>query len=857
MGHLIHFDLQSWTVVLQHRNDVGIKALFSDRNGIRVIYLDDGGKAALYLPAPFAGDSVIPIAEPNMTGFLWDSHENDLFVGFNKSVCNIYVFVRHSLDGPKIVRVAEMRLLSGAPLLLARGELVIINEAERLTTLQLVTHGRQEGKTKRLEILKKMLRLDAVWDLCKAINDPKEFENLYKLAVETLNIPLALRVQRHLGNVAQVRFLEEIQDYDDIRLLQGFCAILLNKTEVAQQLLVKSATTMNYYEALELCRDLLMWDQALTMAKQIAPQEVPSISLEYAQQLEFSENYRDSLVHYERALDYKRTGDPANVGKDHEKLVKSGMARMSIRCGDHESGVKLAREVKDPVILSECGQLLVESKQPQEAVKLFELGGFVEDACRLYIQMRAWKQVEKLLPHIDTPQLHLDYAKASEEENRLEEALRHYKFANDIDNVVRLHLMLNDAHSAQEAIMDVPSVTGSKLLASFYQKMGEYEESIRFLVQCDCVDEAFQIAKIHKKLPFFGEHLEKSDNAKLKHYRELAEIFEGEKYTLLAGKYYFLAREFRKALKFLLKASAFDTDDKNMSLSLAIDCVAMADDEDGHLTKQLIEFLLGETDGAPKDPRFLFRLYMAKKEFKDAAKIAVVIAQQEQTLGNYRSAHDLLFQMSGELKENQLQIGAELRSTLILLHRYIVARVHVKLGNHDLAARLLCIVGESVSRFPSHTVPILTSAVIECQRAGLRQLAYKFASQLMRGELRSEIPPKYSKKIEAIVRKNPRGEKVGDEVASALSSPCPYCETNLDATDLNCYQCKETIPMCIASGLHITSTGVASCSKCRSPCIKEVMISVLEATQSICPMCGDSLEADQLIDISDIRSLVD
>lgn len=843
-------------MVLQYRNDIGIKSVFADRNGVRVIFLDDHGKAGLYSAAPFSGDSILSIpteATVTFTGFLWDSHDNDLFIGFNKTTCHIFVFVRHSLEGPKVVRVAEMRLLSGAPLLLSRGEMVVINDAERITTLQLATHGRQENKVKRLEVLRRMYKLDAAWDLCKALNDRKEFESLYIIAVETLNIRLALRIQRHLGNVAQVRFLEEIQDYDDIRLLQGFCAILLNKTEIAQQILLKSATSMNYYEALELCRDLLMWEQALTMAQQIAPQEVFTISLEYAQQLEFSENYRDALTHYDKALSYKRSNTPANVSKDHEKLAKSGIARMSIRCGDYETGVRVAREVRDPVLLSECGNLLVDAKQMQEAVKLFELGGHNEDACRLYIQIRAWKQVEKLLPQIESPQLHLSFAKASEEENRLEDALRHYKFANDVDNVVRLHLMLNDAHSAQEAIMEQPSVTGSKLLANFYQKMGDYEEAIRFLVQCDSIEEAFQIAKIYKKLPFYGEHLEKSDNAKFKDYRELAEIFESEKYTLLAGKYYFLAREFPRALKFLMKASAFDADDKNISLSLAIDCVAMADDEGGQLTKQLIEFLLGETDGVPKDPRFLFRLYMAKKEYKDAAKIAVVIAQQEQTLGNYRSAHDLLFQMSEELRQNQLQIGAELRSTLILLHRYIVARVHVKLGNHDLAARLLSVVAENVSRFPSHSVAILTSTVIECQRAGLRQLAFKFASQLMRPEMRNEIAQKYAKKIEAIVRKNPRGG--ADEGTPVLSSPCPYCEADLDAMELNCYQCKEVLPMCIASGLHITNVGIASCSKCNSPSIKEFMSPLLELTQA-CPMCGDSLEVDQLRDVKDVKELM-
>lgn len=49
-------------------------------------------------------------------------------------------------------------------------------------------------------------------------------------------------------------------------------------------------------------------------------------------------------------------------------------------------------------------------------------------------------------------------------------------------------------------------------------------------------------------------------------------------------------------------------------------------------------------------------------------------------------------------------------------------------------------------------VPILTSAVIECHRAGLKNSSFSFAAMLMRPEYRNEIDPKYRKKIEAMVR---------------------------------------------------------------------------------------------------------
>ena len=41
----------------------------------------------------------------------------------------------------------------------------------------------------------------------------------------------------------------------------------------------------------------------------------------------------------------------------------------------------------------------------------------------------------------------------------------------------------------------------------------------------------------------------------------------------------------------------------------------------------------------------MFRLYMARKQYKEAAKTAVIIAREEQAAGNYRNAHDVLFNM--------------------------------------------------------------------------------------------------------------------------------------------------------------------------------------------------------------------
>jgi hypothetical protein len=53
---------------------------------------------------------------------------------------------------------------------------------------------------------------------------------------------------------------------------------------------------------------------------------------------------------------------------------------------------------------------------------------------------------------------------------------------------------------------------------------------------------------------------------------------------------------------------------------------------------------------------------------------------------------------------------------LLLLHSYILVKTLTKKADHKSAARLLIRVSQSISKFPAHVVPILTSTVIECQR---------------------------------------------------------------------------------------------------------------------------------------------
>ena len=46
-----------------------------------------------------------------------------------------------------------------------------------------------------------------------------------------------------------------------------------------------------------------------------------------------------------------------------------------------------------------------------------------------------------------------------------------------------------------------------------------------------------------------------------------------------------------------------------------------------------------------KDAKYVFRIYMALQQYREAAKTAIIIAREDQSAGNYRNAHDVLFGM--------------------------------------------------------------------------------------------------------------------------------------------------------------------------------------------------------------------
>nr|XP_022918657.1 WD repeat-containing protein 19 [Onthophagus taurus] len=855
MGDIVYFCIEEWSFSIEYKHAIGILDIYVDPAGTCLIFIDSKKQGYLFNAV---NNEVIMV--PDMThdvkGVLWEScvTERNVFIVFDNQDIYTYIYVKLSVYGPSIQKLGKTPFLSKQiPLLLYSGEVICTAPSGQIIRVILSTHhdnkqiGNNEDTANLENIFNKQLSLHnfpSAFQTCLLLNSKEQWKKLAKKAITTLDIEFAIRVYKQLEDSATILALEEISDVEDSKLLAGYVAMMfLDDFDRAQESFLKSSKPES---ALEMRRDLLQWDHALQLAKKMAPDQIPFISREYAQQLEFTGNFSEAFLHYEKGLQDR------NSSQEHVFVCKSGIARTAIRSGNYKHGMNIAIDLNNSILYKECAELLELKKQFNDSANFYEKAELYERAAKNYIKQKNWFKIERLLPKISSPKIFIQFAKAKEAEGKFEEAVKAYYSGKDYDSVVRLQLdQLNNPELAVELVQETRSVEGAKLVAKFFLKLNDYASSIRFLILSKCNQEAFDLAKKHGKLNLYGDVLLNTltpDEINPEDFNRLARYFETGN-DLLAGKYFFHGKDYQKALKHLLKASKTDEQE---AISTAIDAVASSNDD--VLANQLVEFLLGESDGIPKDPKHLFRLYMARKRFKEAAKSAIIIANEEQINGNYRTAHDVLFAMYQELRQNGIKIPFEMYSNLMLLHSYILVRLHVKNGDHLKGAKMLIRVASNISKFPSHIVPILTSTVIECHRAELRFAAYKFATILMNPDYRKQIDQKYAKKIEGVVRKPPKSSdgKTNEDPPEKLT-PCPYCEGLLSESETFCTQCKTNVPFCIVTGRHVVKNDLTICPECNFPAILTEFKKMLDANEN-CPMCTEKVNLKKLIPI-DIKDL--
>lgn len=218
------------------------------------------------------------------------------------------------------------------------------------------------------------------------------------------------------------------------------------------------------------------------------------------------------------------------------------------------------------------------------------------------------------------------------------------------------------------------------MISQYCETRGFKKEAIEFLVLGGKGEEAFVIAQSHEEMDEYAKIILKTDEKNIDEHIRIAQYYEGKSKFGRAAKHYEKSEQFSKSLKLYMSEG-------EKMIPEMIEMVSKVKIE--ALTHELLDYLMGEKDNNPKEPQWAFKLYRAIGNVRQAVKIAVDIAQQEQELGNYKYAHDFLLDTFKEIRQSNTKIPFDLNQRLMLIHSFILAKKLVKSNDHLGGARML------------------------------------------------------------------------------------------------------------------------------------------------------------------------
>lgn len=481
------FYLGEWTLLsgseLRLKN--GIRAIYPNMLGTRVVVIDTLGQVFLYNPVQGGGinQSIImfDLVPSVVVTVVWDSKDKNVVMLFDGKFIHTYVYTETSVKGSILVKLGPMivaadgkielqpdkvELIAGnTPLVSIDGILTCQSSAGPLSTIvhpyfdhiddDVTSAGRSTKHPKSNEhasagekqlLINKfcqslaLCKLDLAWSVALVLDRRQFYLALSGKAMELLDIDLACKVYRQLGDAGKVIALQDLLNIEDKLLLSGHIALLFDNYSVAQEFFLASSSPV---AALDMRRDLLQWDQALKIAEALNyVQKIPEICVKYGQQVEYRNDMDLALRMYEQALNTvdNETGNKL-CPPDLEIVAMSGIARCQLRLGNIRQGLRLINDMNDTALFIECGDILEQQKQYSEAASIYLKAKQYDKVAFIYTKYlikndkNRIADIAPIMEEVKNDQLNSTYAKICASVGRYDEAAKAYTRAKDTDKV--------------------------------------------------------------------------------------------------------------------------------------------------------------------------------------------------------------------------------------------------------------------------------------------------------------------------------------------------------------------------------------------------------------------------------------
>ena len=466
--------------------DNPIKKIKSNYNGTKLIIIDSANQCFLYNPVLGGGSSnsnnisLIQFIEVPTTihSIIWDFNEKNVIMLYDGKYIHSYIYVNTSIKGALIIKLGPVVISTGGEVQLTSdkielisGNIPIVSNNGSLTCQTLTgnistiihpffhnlnnndnnnssskyhnNYDIDKKKDKKYLINKfcqsiALLKLNTAWEIALELDKRQFWLALSGKAMELMNIELACRIYRQLGDAGMVLALQECLFIEDKYLLSGKIALLFCDYQRAQELFLLSS---NPTAALDMRRDLLQWDQALSLAQVLSIAQIPDICIQYGQQLEFKDDSITALKMFEEAINIQ---DDNQMNICPELLIPVamyGIARCNLRLGNIRQGIRLANELDNIQLFLDCGNILEQLKQYSDAASMYMKGLQYEKAGLIYTKYLIKNDKSRIseaaviMEKVESDQLNSAFAKVCVAAGRFEDALRAYERAKDIDKV--------------------------------------------------------------------------------------------------------------------------------------------------------------------------------------------------------------------------------------------------------------------------------------------------------------------------------------------------------------------------------------------------------------------------------------
>lgn len=483
------FFLGEWALLsgAELRLDNPIKRLYPNSSGTRVVVVDSANQCFLFNPVTGGGvnQSITQFdqAPSTIVSVMWDFEEKNVIMFYDGKYIHSFIYIPVSIKGALVIKLGPVVVSSTGEVNLTPdrielnpGNIPILSSAGALTcqtaagSPSSIVHpffrdlggdsksspgkrgsdDNDRRKDKKFLVNKfcqalALLKLSSAWEVALELDKRQFWLALSGKAMELMNIELACRVYRQLGDAGMVMALQECRNIEDKNLLAGQISLLFCDYQRAQDLFLASSRPS---AALDMRRDLLQWDQALALAQVLSAPQIPDICIQYGQQLEFREDSTAALKMFEDGLN-AQDAEGASICPDNlVPIAMMGVARCNLRLGNIRQGIRLANELDDKQLFIDAGSILEQQKQYSEAASMFMKGLQYEKAALIYTKYlikndkARISEAAVIMQKVDNDNLNSAFAKACAAAGRFEDALRAYERAKDIDKVFMLFYCL-------------------------------------------------------------------------------------------------------------------------------------------------------------------------------------------------------------------------------------------------------------------------------------------------------------------------------------------------------------------------------------------------------------------------------